>query len=232
MWLFTSFFWWAPNPHPFFWPSVLCRGGRSVTLQLKATKNTNAKSFFYSHETVSELLITSTNCKKWDTVLIKKILKKSSFLPYFMGVKMKQSLQESYYQPCAHPAPAHALYHLLKEEGKQGGDPLWWDFLHHRFRSQLCFYSRASEKGEVNPAVAIIRRTWSQSGTNVPRGCKYKAGTFFRKSSRNVAWKPEQNRPISARHPEQKKFSSATTCKTGNRRELFQPLQPTVCLFF
>lgn len=37
---------------------------------------------------------------------------------------MKQSLQESYYQPCAHPAPAHALYHLLKEEGKQGGDAL------------------------------------------------------------------------------------------------------------
>lgn len=93
---------------------------------------------------------------------------------------MKQSLQESYYQPRAHPAPAHALYHLLKEEGKQGGDALQGDFLYHRFRSQLCSFPRASDKGEVNPAVAIIRRTRSQSVTNVPRGCKHKTGTFFR----------------------------------------------------
>ena len=124
-------------------------------------------------------------------------IRKSSFLRYFIGVQMKQSLQESYYQPCPHPAPAHALYRLPKEEGKQGGDPLRWDFLHHKFRSQRCFYSRASEKGEVNPAVAIVRRTRSQSGTDVPRGCEYRAGTFFRKSSRKAAWKPEQNRPIS-----------------------------------
>lgn len=60
---------------------------------------------------------------------------------------MKQSLQESYYQPCAHPAPAHTLCHLLKEEGKQGGDALQCDFLYHRFRSQLCFFP--SDKGEV-----------------------------------------------------------------------------------
>lgn len=53
---------------------------------------------------------------------------------------MKQSHQESYYQPCAHPAPAHALYHLLKKEGKQGGDPLQGHFLYHRFRSQLCIF--------------------------------------------------------------------------------------------
>lgn len=37
---------------------------------------------------------------------------------------MRQFLQESYYQPCAHPVPAHALHCLLKEEDKQGGDPL------------------------------------------------------------------------------------------------------------
>lgn len=55
-------------------------------------------------------------------------------------------------------------------------------FLYHRFRSQLCFYSRAKER-EVNPPVVIILRTRSQSGTDVPRGCKNKVGLFFRKSS-------------------------------------------------
>lgn len=79
MWLFTFFFWWAPNPCPFFWPSVLCWGRRTVTLQLKANQPTNAKTVCSSHYTVSELLITSTNCKKWDTVLKKIKIETSLF---------------------------------------------------------------------------------------------------------------------------------------------------------
>lgn len=192
IWLFTTFSWGTSSPHSFNWPSYALHGRENCYSLVKSNQSQKCQisllwslRYFWAAKHFNKLQKGSHCAKK---VLFSALLCKSKNEAIPPG-ELLPALCTS--------APAHALYHLLKEEGKQGGDALQCNFLYHRFRSQLYFFPRASDKGEVNPAVAIIRRTRSQSVTNVPRGCKHKTGTFFRTISQKATWNTEQNKPIS-----------------------------------
>lgn len=101
MWLFTTFSWGTSSPHSFNWPSYALQGKENWYSLVKSNQSQKC-----------QISLLWSLCYFWAAKHFKKLqkgshcAKKSSFLPYFVRAKMKQSLQESYYQPCAHQ-PLH-----------------------------------------------------------------------------------------------------------------------------